>query len=159
MLIPGLLNTSGVSTVSGIGVPTNWDEVVDGAAAFLNANNNLDELTGLIWHPNIWKTYAKLKTGISSDNTPLELPPAIATVPQFVTTNADTVSSPENYHIVLGNFGDLVIGVRMNPTIRILDDTTSMATNLLLEIVGVARVDFLVTRPASFTVLSGLGAS
>ncbi len=159
LLIPGLYNTSGVGSVPGVGVPTNWDEVIDGAATFLNANNDLSELTGMIMHPNIWRTYAKLKTGISSDNTSLELPPAISQVPKFVTTNADSVTSPENYHVVLGNFNDLVVGVRMNPTIRILDDTTSFAGNLLIEIVGVARIDFLVTRPASFVVLEGLGAS
>jgi HK97 family phage major capsid protein len=152
----GLLTTSGVGTVTSVGTPTNWDEVLDGAAAFLNANNSLDELTGIIMHPNIWRVYAGLKTGISSDQTPLQMPPAIANVPQFVTTNADDVTSPLDYHVVLGNFNDLIMGVRLNPTIRILDGTTSMASNLIVEIVGVARIDFLATRPASFVVLSGV---
>ena len=159
LLIEGLHNTSGVGAVSSVGTPTNYDEVLDAVGTFLTANNRMDELSGLIWHPNIWKTYAKLKTGISSDQTTLELPPAIQQVPKFVTTNADSVTSPENYHVVLGNFGDLVIGIRMNPTIRILDDTTSYASNLLVEIVGVARIDFLVQRPASFVVMSDLVAS
>jgi HK97 family phage major capsid protein len=153
MMIPGLQNTAGVGTVTSVGTPTNWDEVLDGVATFLNANNTLEDLTGIIMHPNIWKVFAKLKTGISSDNTPLELPPALADVPQFVTTNNDVVSSPADYHIELGNFRDYVMGVRMNPTVRILDATTSMASNLLVEILGVARVDFLATRPASFVVL------
>jgi HK97 family phage major capsid protein len=157
-LILGLHNAAGVGTVTGVGTPTNWDEVLDGVNTFLNANNSLDELTGIIMHPNIWTTFAKLKTGISSDNTSLELPPSIANVPKFVTTNADTVTSPEDFHIVLGNFEDLVMGVRMNPTIRILDGTTSMASNLLVEIVGVARVDFLLTRPASFVRLEGVSS-
>ncbi|WP_373054602.1 phage major capsid protein [Thioalkalivibrio sp.] len=155
-LIKGLQQTAGVGTVTNVGTPTNWDEVLDAIAEFLNANNSLEELTGLIWHPNIWKTYAKLKTGISSDNTPLEMPEAVANVPKFATTNADVASSPENYHVELGNFTDYVMGVRMNPSIRILDATTSMASNLLVEIVGVARVDFLAVRPASFVVMSGV---
>ena len=147
----GLHTTSGVGTVTSVGLPTTYDELVDGVAVFLNANNSLNELTGIVMHPTIWSIYQKLKTGISSDNTPLELPPAIADIPQFVTTNADDATlSPEAWHVVLGNFNDLVLGVRMNPTIRILDQTTSMASNLLVEIVGVARLDFLVTRPASF---------
>lgn len=159
LLIKGLINEDGVGSVASVGAPSNYDEILDGIGTFLTANNRLDQLTGMIWHPNIWKTYAKLKTGISSDETTLELPPAVADVPKFVTTNADTVTSPENYHVCLGNFDDMVIGVRMDPTIRILDDTTSFASNLLIEIVGVARVDFLLTRPASFVVLSGLTAS
>jgi HK97 family phage major capsid protein len=158
LFIQGLQNIPGTGKVTSVGTPDNYDDLVDGAAVFLNANNQLEELTGIILHPNIWKTYAKLKTGISSDNTPLELPPAIANVPRFVTTNADTVSSPENYHIVMGNFADFVIGIRMNPSIRILDGTTSMASNLLVEIIGVARIDFLATRPASFVVLEDVNA-
>jgi hypothetical protein len=37
--------------------------------------------------------------------------------------------------------------------VRILDSTTSYAGNLLIEIVGVARVDVVALRPASFVVL------
>jgi hypothetical protein len=47
------------------------------------------------------------------------------------------------------------VGVRLNPTIRILDDTTSMASNLLVEVIGVARVDILAVRPASFVRVTG----
>ena len=152
----GIQNMSGINTVTGVGTPTNWDEVVDGVAAFLNANNRLEDLTGIVMHPNVWRVFAQLKTGISSDNTPLELPPAISTVPRFVSTGADVLGSPEDLHITMGNFRDLVIGVRMNPTIRILDGTTSMASNLLIEVVGVARVDILALRPASFVVLENV---
>ena len=159
LLIKGLINEDGINAVNSVGTPTNYDELVTGVTAFLNANNRLDELSGIIMHPNIWRTYEQLKTGISGDNTTLEMPPSLMNVPRFVTTNADTPTSPENYHCVLGNFRDMVIGVRMNPSIRILDDTTSFASNLLLEIVGVARVDFLLTRPASFVVMDGLVAS
>lgn len=152
----GLHNMAGVGKVTGVGTPTNWDEVLDGVGAFLNANNALSDLTGIVMHPDIWKAYAKLKTGLASDNTPLELPPAIANVPQFVSTGADIVASPEDYHITLGNFGDLLVGFRMDPSVRILDNTTSYASNLLIEIVGVARVDVVALRPASFVVLEGV---
>lgn len=151
LLIPGLHNTVGVGSVAAGGTPTNYDEILDGVATFLNANNRLDQLSGMIWHPDVWKTYAKLNTGISPDKTTFELSPAIQAVPKVATTNADTVTSPEDYHVVLG--------VRMNPTIRVLDGTTSMASNLLVEIIGVARIDFLAARPPSFVVLSGIGAA
>jgi HK97 family phage major capsid protein len=159
LFIAGLQNTAGVGAVTGVATPSNWDDLIDGAAVFLNANNDLAELSGIVMHPNVWKVYAKLKTGITNDETPLELPSAIANVPKFVTTNADVAGSPEDYHIVMGNFMDFTIGIRMNPTIRILDGTTSMASNLLVEILGVARVDFLATRPASFVVLEGVTIS
>ena len=157
LTILGLHNEAGTGSVSSVGVPTNYDELVDAVAVFLNANNRRDELTGIIWHPNVWKTYAKLKTGLSSDNTPLELPPAIADVPTFTTTNADTVSSPENYHVVLGNFADMVIGVRMDPSIRILDNTTKLRpATCCLKLSALRAIDFLPLRPASFVIMDGL---
>lgn len=147
----GLHTAAGVGSVTSVGTPTSWDDLVTGATTFLNANNALSDLTGIVMHPNVWSVYAKLKTGISSDNTPLQKPPEIANVPIFVSTGADTVASPEDYHVVLGNFGDLLVGFRMDPTIRMLDNTTSYASNLLIEVVGVARVDIVALRPASFT--------
>jgi HK97 family phage major capsid protein len=149
----GLHTMSGVGKVTGVGKPANWDNVLDGVATFLGANNALTDLTGICMHPDVWKVYAKLKTGITSDNTPLVMPPSIANVPQFISTGADIVASPEDYHITLGNFGDLLVGFRMDPSVRILDSTTSYAGNLLIEIVGVARVDVVALRPASFVVL------
>lgn len=151
----GLINTPGVNTVAAGGTPANWDKIVDGVAEHLGANNTLESVSGMIFHPDLWKVFAKLKTGISSDNTPLDLPPAIANIPRFVTSNLQTANSPQDYVVPLGDFSALVMGVRMNPTIRILDATTSMASNLLVEIVGVARIDFLAVRPASFTLVEG----
>lgn len=155
----GLQNLAGVGKVTGVTAPTNWDEVLTGVTTYLNANNRLEDLSGICMHPNIWSVYQKLKTGITSDQTPLMLPPAIANAPQFVSTGVDIVASPESYHITLGNFADLVVGIRMNPGIRILDDTTSMAANLLVEVIGVARIDILALRPASFVVLEDVTTS
>ena len=91
-----------------------------------------------------------MKTGISSDNTPLKKPQVIESIPILPSTGADSVTSPEDYHIILGNFADLLVGFRMEPTVRILDGTSSYAGNLLIEIVGVARIDIVALRPASF---------
>lgn len=156
----GLQTLSGVGVVASGGSQPNYDKLVDGVAAFLNANNTLEQLTGVIMHPNMFARFNKVKTGLSGDNTVLTRPPALANVPWFVTTNNDLYpASPQTYMIELGNFDDLVMGVRLNPTIRILDGTTSMASNLLVEVIGVARVDILAVRPASFVRITGLSAS
>lgn len=155
----GLHTLAGVNKVTSVGTPTNWDEIVDGVTTYLVANNRLENLSGIAMHPSVWSVYSKLKTGISSDETPLELPPQIANVPRFVSTGADVVVSPQSYHITMGNFADLVVGIRMNPSIRILDATTSMATNLLVEVIGVARIDILALRPGSFVVLEDVTIS
>lgn len=155
----GIQNTTGRGQVTSVGAPTNWDEVLDGVQTFLNANNALSDLTGICMHPNVWRVYQGLKTGITSDNTPLSLPPALEGISQFISTGCDIVASPEDYHVTLGNFGDALVGFRMNPSVRILDDTTSYASNLLIEIVGVMRVDFVALRPASFVCLEGVTTS
>lgn len=156
----GLQTLSGVTAVASGGSQSDYDKVVDGVIAFLNANNSLEELTGIVSHPNMLGRYNKVKTGLSGDKTVLTKPPLIANVPWLTTTNNDVVpASPQNYMMELGNFGDLVMGVRMDPSIRILDGTASMASNLLVEVVGVARVDICAVRPASFVRITGLTAS
>jgi hypothetical protein len=66
------------------------------------------------------------------------------------------VTSPQSVTTVfLGDFRDLLLGVRMESSIEILKLST-YATNLLLEFIGYARVDFCVTRPASFCTLEGV---
>jgi hypothetical protein len=124
----GLHNMAGVGKVTGVGTPTNWDEVL---MALRRVPECQQRAFGPVRHRDASEClglYAKLKTGITSDNTPLTLPPAIAGVPQFVSTGADIVASPEDYHITLGNFGDLLVGFRMDPSVRILDNTTSYAS-------------------------------
>ncbi len=153
----GLQTLSGVGSVAGGGAQTNYDKLVDGVTTFLLAKNRLEELTGVIMHPTILGKYNKIKTGISGDQTVLSRPPILANAPWFATTNNDAYPvSPQSYMIELGNFTDLVMGIRLNPTIRILDGTLSMATNLLVEVVGVARVDIVAVRPASFVRITGL---
>lgn len=60
--------------------------------------------------------------------------------------------------IYLGDFRDLLLGVRLESSIEVLKLTT-FASNLLLEFVGYARCDFLVTRPASFHTIEDVQAS
>ena len=152
----GLINTSGRGQVTNVGTPTNWDEVVTGVVTYLNADNSLANLSGIAMHPDVFGVYAKLKTGISSDNTPLQLPPTIEDIPRYVSTGVSVAGSPEAHEIFLGNFSDGLVGFRMNPSVRILDDTTSYASNLLIEVVAVMRVDFVALRPASFVTLEGV---
>ena len=59
--------------------------------------------------------------------------------------------------IYLGDFRDLLLGVRQESSIEVLKLTT-FATNLLLEFVAYARCDFVVTRPASFHTIEGVQA-
>lgn len=55
----------------------------------------------------------------------------------------------------MGDFSDLVMGVRMEASVEALRLQT-FAESLRLEFVGWTRVDFMVRRPASFCVLNGV---
>ena len=74
-------------------------------------------------------------------------------------TGVSVAGSPESHEIFLGNFSDGLVGFRMNPSVRILDGTTSYASNLLIEVVAAMRIDFVALRPASFVTLEGVTTS
>jgi len=99
-------------------------------------------------------------TGISSDKTQLPRPRSVQDMRFLVTSNiaGSQISSPIVLStIFLGDFRDLLLGVRLESSIEVLKLTT-FASNLLLEFVGYARCDFLVTRPASFHTIEGVAA-
>jgi HK97 family phage major capsid protein len=156
----GIASTAGRSTIAAVGTPTDWSDIVSGVGTLLGNNLAEDDVTGIVISPTVWTVYAGLKTGITSDNTPLRKPPAIESIPIFVTSNAPGVgSSPENQTIIVGDYRDLVVGIRTEAFIRLLDGTTNFASNLLLEVVGVMRADIMVRRPASFCTLEGVTTS
>lgn len=97
-------------------------------------------------------------TGIASDKTPLTRPEAIRDMKFLVTSNiaGNANSSPQVAGtIYLGDFRDLLFGVRRESSIEMLKLDT-YAGNLLLEFVGYARVDFVARRPASFHTVEGV---
>ena len=151
----GIYGQSGVLTVAGVGTPTKLGEIVPGLKALLDANNMLEAVNRFaIMSPRTWLTYQGLPTGIASDNTPLERPQALRGTEFLVTSNVlNTLDSPaDNSTIFMGDCSSVIMGIRMNPSFKVLAIDT-YASNLLYEIVSVARVDFMLARPASLCTL------
>ena len=76
----------------------------------------------------------------------------------LVTSNiaGNIVSSPQvKTTIYLGDFRELLFGVRLESAIEILK-IQSFATNLVLEFIGYLRCDYTLTRPGSFCTLEGV---
>ncbi len=73
---------------------------------------------------------------------------------EFLVTNnvSNLVGSPQRSVIFLGDFSNLLKGIRTDTSVEILK-CQSYADNLLLEIVGLVRADFIPTRPAAFCTL------
>jgi HK97 family phage major capsid protein len=149
----GIKNTSGRSSQTSVAALTDYEELTSGIGALLQANCDLEQVSKFaIMNPRTWVKYQDLVTGISSDKTPLSRPRSIENMQFLVTSNiaGNWAASPLVPSVIyLGDFRDLLLGVRLESSIEVLK-TDSFAGNLLLEFVGYARCDFLVTRPASF---------
>lgn len=158
----GIKGTSGRSSQTGTAALTDYEELTSGVGALLQANCDLEQVSKFaIMNPRTWTAYQGLVTGISSDKTPLARPRSIENMQFLVTTNiaGDWGASPQVVStIYLGDFRDLLFGVRAESSIEVLKIDT-FASNLILEFVGFVRCDFLVTRPASFHTIEGVQAS
>ncbi|NCP01553.1 MAG: phage major capsid protein, partial [Sphingomonadales bacterium] len=103
------------------------------------------------------RTWGGLENLTATDNQPLMRPRALDNMVFRPTTSIPNdlgVGNDESLAI-MGDFRDLVLGVRMEASVEALR-LQSFADNLLLEFVGWTRVDFMVRRPASFVVLEGI---
>lgn len=150
----GLFNASGINSISAVGAPTSWNFVLDGIYELLAANVPLASIGALIAHPKVWLKMSKLKTGIASDLTTLVQPPDVAAVPKLYTTAAPYTGGT-TCSAIIGNWRDLVFGVRNDIQVRVLNEAY-MGSNLQVALLCFARVDFQPTRAASFTVMPGI---
>lgn len=145
----GLVNLSGRGTVLSVGTPTSWDFALDALYTLLAANVRMSDISAMIANPDLWKKMAKLKTGISSDNTTLTPPTEIARLPKLWTTAAPSGKA------IFGNFRDLLFGVRQQISVKVLTEAF-MGSNLQIGVLCVARCDFAATRAASFVTAEGI---
>jgi HK97 family phage major capsid protein len=154
----GIVGTSGVATVTASGSPTSYAAILQGVKRLLDNNVPLDVATRFaIMSPHTWFTYESIATGISSDNTQLPRPAALANTRFLVTTNGalDSDNSPQTSTIIMGDFSDLLLGIRRQASVEILK-ADSYVGNLVLDFVGYLRADYLVRRPSSFVTISGV---
>ena len=154
----GIHNTTGINTVSAVGTPANYSPFVTGLQRLLEANVALERAErNAIMSPRTWATLENLQ---STTNQPLMRPRALDRMVFRPTTSVPNnlgVGSSESL-VIMGDFSDLVLGVRMEASVESLR-LQSFAENLLLEFVGWTRVDFMVRRPASFVELQGVTAA
>lgn len=148
----GIINTTGINSVTG-GAQTNYDDFVDALFELWNDNVPADRIGPFAVSPATMKVLRKLKTGITGDQTTLGPPPGLP--PFLVSKSLDNASSPATSTAVVGDWPDLLMGVRREASVETLK-LQSYADNLLLEYVAWARVDFLVRRPASFCKITGI---
>jgi HK97 family phage major capsid protein len=152
----GIVNTPNINTIAGVGVPQHQD-LVSGLQSLLESNVPLEMIQGnAIMSPRTWASLENLQ---SADGQPIMRPRALENMAYRPTTSIpNNLGAADNESlIVMGDFSDLVLGVRMEASVEALR-LQSFADNLLLEFVGWTRVDFMARRPQSFCVLEGITA-
>jgi HK97 family phage major capsid protein len=152
----GVVNTAGIGTVS-MGTNgaqlSNYDRILDAILALKNAN--AADATAMIAAPRTEIGLAKLK---DSNSNVLTVPELVSRVPLLSTTSAPVNetqgTSNDCSSIVLGDFRDLLIGMRQQLEIRIFDQPLAGSGQLLA--VAWLRADIQLARPASFVRLAGI---
>lgn len=150
----GIFNAANRNKVLSIGAPTSWDYVVDGMYELLADDVAMENIGAMIGHPAIWKKMRKLKTGITNDNTPLTMPDEVAALQKLWTTAAP-LAGGTTAKAIIGDWRDLLFGVRNDITVRVLDQAF-MGSNLQLAVLVYARCDFAAARDQSFCTLEGI---
>ena len=152
----GILGATGINQVTGVGSVADYAEILSGVRKLLDSNLTLEQAASVaIMSPGVWLAYENLATGISGDKTQLMRPKSLENTRFLVTTNGLDTGSPLTSTVFMGNFQDLVLGIRREASIESLKLTT-FASNLLIEFVGYLRADYMIRRPASFVTLEGV---
>lgn len=118
----------GVSLMSGVGsvsmgtnglAPTNFDQLVQAVGTLRTANAS--DPTAYICHPRTDQEYNLLK---DSQNRPLIPPDVVGRIPRLVTSKLSITETQGSANtasrIIMGNFADLVIGIRHQVSIELL---------------------------------------
>jgi HK97 family phage major capsid protein len=131
----------------------NYDRILDTILALKNAN--AADATAMIAAPRTEIGLAKLK---NVDGDPLRVPEMVSRVPLLSTTSAPinetSGTSTDCSTIVIGDFRDLLIGMRQSLEIRIFDQPLAGTGQMLA--VAWLRADIQLARPASFARLTGI---
>lgn len=151
----GIVGTSGINEVSmgTNGAVLNTDKMLD--AIYEMLLDNAAAPTAGILHPRTMIALQKLKDG---NGMPVTLPSMLAAVPLLMTTAAPineaqgTASNASS--IVFGDFRELIIGMREDISITLLDQT--YAANGQIALAVHARCDMQLAHKESFSRLKGI---
>jgi HK97 family phage major capsid protein len=153
----GISGTSGVGSVdmgtNGLAL-ANYDPIVDAVSALLTAN--AASPTAAIMAPRTLTKSAKLK---DSQNQPLRKPDLIGNLPFLATTsvpiNQAHGTSNVASEIIVGDFTQLMFGIRRNLTVRVLRERF-LSDNGQIGFLADLRADVQLRHPQSFCEVVGI---
>lgn len=151
----GLKNVSGINTVASVGTPTSYDKWLD---AIYEVRLDNYEPNAVINAVRTAKTLAQLKTGLTSDKTPLVAPADYAALSKFATNQLPVnLGAGTNESIsVVGKFDELMIGLRSNMSIEVSREANDVFAKDQTLIRCTWRGDVQVSRATAFCLMSGI---
>jgi HK97 family phage major capsid protein len=153
----GLVALSGRTQVAAVGAP-NYDALITGLEALAAADVDLEKCTNWIMSPRSWGDLQRLKTGITNDSTPRQMPPAIKDHKLIPTSSVlNTLGAGSDSVIVGGDFSDVVLGVRQEITVKVLPERF-LGDSLSIGVLVFVRCDWGAMRPASVLTLEGISS-
>lgn len=131
----GIWNTVGIG--SSTPASLTYGALLDAIETLKTANAN--DPTAIILNPGDWRTLAGLA---DTTGQPLQPPPALATIPQRVTTG---IGAGE---IIVGDFSQLLLGVRQELRVEVLRE--GFMDKLQVGFLAHLRMDVQLAQPAAF---------
>lgn len=153
----GIFNTTDVNAVS-MGTDgaqiTSFSKLLD--CLYENELDNAAPPSAMVMHPRSWRTIQGLA---DTTNQPLQPPPALAGLPQLITTSVPITQTQGSSGavcstIIVGDYTQLLIGVRQELRIEVLRER--YAENHQYAFVAHLRADIAVAHPESFCKLIGI---
>lgn len=151
----GIRNQTGVTiTANGAnGTAANYDQLID-AFQVVRAGNY--EPTGVIAAPRLEQSLSKLK---DSTGQYLRAPDAVNAIPRYATnqvpTNLTVGTSVDTSEVYVGDFSQLLIGLRTQLSISLLSERY-LADNGQVAFFAYLRGDIQLARGTAFNVLTGI---
>lgn len=151
----GLLHTAGIHSITNgaDGAAFGWGNIFDATEKILSADAPMP--TAAIMHPRSRLALAKLS---ATDGQPLQVPPMLAGV-QLLTssqipTNLTTGTSTDTSEVYIGDFSQMIIGMRENLSIQVLQE--HYADYGQVAFMCHARLDFAALYPQAFAIVTGV---
>ena len=128
------------------------------AVAGVQADNI--EPTAAIYSSRTAKTFAGL---VATDNQPLVPPPFLSGLRQLVSNQLPNTltqgSNSDNSEIYVGDFSQLLIGVRPSIGVQVQRLTERFADNMQIGLLAYLRADIQLMHPQAFVVVTGVRAA
>jgi HK97 family phage major capsid protein len=149
----GVLNQSGVSVVALNATPTDYDFIVD-AIGRVWSNNH--EPNARIYNATLATLIAKFKSTV--DAQPLRVPDVVAAVPAYRTNQIpDAGTSPDDTSLFVGDFTNLLIGLRTSFRLEVSRVAGDAFDNLQIAVRAYLRADVQLAHPEAFDVTTDVG--